>query len=61
MLCPRCHGTHLILENRQPIPCPECQGMGEIHCCDGLQEQPESCPTLPAPGGRPSPPRPEVD
>ena len=41
MLCPRCYGTHVVLVNGQPIPCPECGGIGEIHCCDGLTEQPE--------------------
>jgi hypothetical protein len=41
MLCPRCHGTHVIVVNGQRRPCPDCQGMGEIHCCDGLQEQPD--------------------
>jgi hypothetical protein len=40
MLCPRCHGTHVVLINGQRLPCPECAGMGELHCCDGLQEQP---------------------
>ncbi|HJZ59513.1 MAG TPA: hypothetical protein VKE74_31505 [Gemmataceae bacterium] len=43
MLCPRCHGMHVILVNGQRVPCPECQGMGEIHCCDGLTEQPDAC------------------
>jgi hypothetical protein len=41
MLCPRCHGTHVILVNGCQRPCPECSGMGEIHCCDGLLEQPD--------------------
>ena len=41
MLCPRCHGTHVVLVNGQQEPCPECQGMGEIHCCDGLTAQME--------------------
>lgn len=44
MLCPRCHGTHVILVNGLRRPCPECQGMGEVHCCDGLQEQPGQDP-----------------
>jgi hypothetical protein len=39
MLCPNCHGTRFVLINGQPVPCPECGGMGELHCCDGLQEQ----------------------
>jgi hypothetical protein len=39
MLCPRCHGTHVVVVDGQRLPCPECGGLGEIHCCDGLQEQ----------------------
>jgi hypothetical protein len=55
MLCPRCHGTHVIVVNGRPQPCPECQGMGEIHCCDGLIEQPEACelPRQPPPAEAP--------
>ena len=41
MLCPQCHGTHYVLDNGQRRPCPECAGIGEIHCCDGLTEQPD--------------------
>ncbi|MBX9627368.1 MAG: hypothetical protein K2X82_26430 [Gemmataceae bacterium] len=41
MLCPRCHGTHVVPENGRQVPCPECHGAGELHCCDGLQEQPD--------------------
>ena len=41
MLCPRCHGTHVVWEAGAQVPCPECHGAGELHCCDGLQEQPE--------------------
>jgi DnaJ-class molecular chaperone len=41
MLCPRCHGTHVVWDDGRPVPCPECGGAGELHCCDGLQEQPE--------------------
>ena len=60
MLCPRCHGTHVIVEAGQPRPCPECQGMGEIHCCDGLTEQPDAStdePSEPANGCRVVPKR----
>lgn len=39
MLCPNCHGRHIIATPQGEQPCPECGGMGEIHCCDGLQEQ----------------------
>jgi hypothetical protein len=49
MLCPRCHGTHVILVNGQRLPCPECQGVGQIHCCDGLTEQPDACEIPPQP------------
>lgn len=42
MLCPRCHGTHVVLVSGQRVPCPECGGVGEIHCCDGLTEQPDA-------------------
>jgi hypothetical protein len=41
MLCPRCFGTHILLDVSQLVPCPDCGGWGEIHCCDGLTEQPE--------------------
>jgi hypothetical protein len=41
MLCPLCHGRRLFLLQGQLVPCPECEGQGEIYCCDGLQEQPE--------------------
>jgi hypothetical protein len=43
MLCPRCFGKHVVLLNGSRIPCPECSGVGELHCCDGLREQ-EECP-----------------
>lgn len=39
MICPLCHGHRLFLVHGQLVPCPECEGHGEIHCCDGLQEQ----------------------
>jgi hypothetical protein len=39
MLCPVCHGTHVTVVGGRRVPCPECGGLGEIHCCDGLQEQ----------------------
>ena len=43
MLCPRCYGKHIVLMNGSRVPCPECAGVGELHCCDGLREQ-EECP-----------------
>ncbi len=39
MLCPTCHGRRLFYFQGQLVPCPDCEGQGEIHCCDGLQEQ----------------------
>ncbi|MCS6866625.1 MAG: hypothetical protein RMJ56_02850 [Gemmataceae bacterium] len=44
MLCPRCYGKHIIALNGLRIPCPECAGLGDIHCCDGLREQ-TLCPS----------------
>jgi hypothetical protein len=52
MLCPRCYGKHVVVTNGSRIPCPECAGVGELHCCDGLREQddcPVSAPVRPAP------------
>lgn len=40
MLCPVCHGRHMVAIRGVPLPCPECGGAGEIHCCEGLQVQP---------------------
>lgn len=37
MNCPHCYGTGVTGE----IPCPECGGYGQIHCCEGLREAPE--------------------
>jgi hypothetical protein len=47
MTCPLCHGRRLFSYQGQLLPCPECEGRGEIHCCDGLQEQPEETAKLP--------------
>ncbi len=41
MLCPRCYGKHVVLLSNSWTPCPECAGIGELHCCDGLREQEE--------------------
>jgi hypothetical protein len=41
MLCHRCHGQHWIIRAGQMCPCPECGGLGEIHCCEGLIAQRE--------------------
>lgn len=42
MLCSSCHGHHWVIRHGQMMPCPECGGVGEIHCCDGLTEQLEA-------------------
>jgi hypothetical protein len=41
MLCNHCHGKHVLVIDGQPRPCEECGGAGLIHCCEGLQAQPE--------------------
>jgi CDGSH-type Zn-finger protein len=38
MLCSRCYGRRMVMENGQPLPCPECGGFGDVPCCDGLHE-----------------------
>jgi len=40
MQCPTCHGRHFIQSSIGVLPCPECQGAGALHCCDGLACQP---------------------
>lgn len=55
MQCPRCHGAHFVLVNGSRLPCPECGGLGEIHCCDGLQEQVDGPGVAPT-GGACAPP-----
>ena len=35
MRCEICHGTGKLL-----LPCPDCDGSGIAHCCDGLRAQP---------------------
>jgi len=47
MLCPRCYGKRVVVLNGSRIPCPECAGVGELHCCDGLREQ-DDCPVTPS-------------
>jgi hypothetical protein len=50
MLCHRCHGQHWVVRGGQMAPCPECGGMGEVHCCEGLIAQQEpaafACPVV---------------
>ena len=50
MLCPRCYGKHIVFMNGARVPCPECAGVGEIHCCDGLREQVTCAPAAAAVG-----------
>lgn len=43
MICPRCYNHHYKAESDPALadfPCPECYGIGILHCCDGLHEQP---------------------
>ena len=41
MVCHQCHGQHWVIRAGQMCPCPECGGVGEIHCCEGLVVQQE--------------------
>lgn len=51
MICERCHGRGERVvrcpdksgryEDRW-LPCPQCQGRGVVHCCEGDRECPES-------------------
>jgi hypothetical protein len=43
MICQFCQGQRLIQVRGRVQPCEECGGKGEIHCCEGLQTQPEKC------------------
>lgn len=52
MLCPRCYGKRVVPSGAGWMPCPECAGVGSLHCCDGLQER-EGCEA-------PTPPKPAV-
>jgi hypothetical protein len=60
MLCPRCYGKHVVVMNGSRIPCPECAGIGELHCCDGLREQ-EECPLWQNPKTQASNPKPKTE
>jgi hypothetical protein len=44
VLCSHCHGKHVVITDGGVRPCEECGGLGEIHCCEGLQAQPEAEP-----------------
>ena len=39
MVCHQCHGQHWVIRGGQMCPCPECGGLGEVHCCEGLVAQ----------------------
>ena len=41
MQCPTCFGHRLFYYHGVYLPCPDCEGHGVIHCCDGLQAQPD--------------------
>jgi hypothetical protein len=41
MLCDHCHGKGVVRREGGPEPCAECGGRGVLHCCEGLQAQPE--------------------
>ncbi len=47
MICPDCGGTGKKFKYFSELPrcyegpCEGCGGVGQIHCCDGLQDQPE--------------------
>jgi hypothetical protein len=41
VLCEYCHGKGTVLAEGRPQPCAECGGTGVVHCCEGLQAQPE--------------------
>jgi hypothetical protein len=49
VLCEKCHGKRLVVQDGEVRPCEECGGFGEVHCCEGLQAQP--CPPDPAAAG----------
>ncbi|MCI0741919.1 MAG: hypothetical protein L0Y72_23035 [Gemmataceae bacterium] len=40
MICPMCYGKRMVQIRGVWMPCPECAGLGDLHCCDGLQAQP---------------------
>jgi DnaJ-class molecular chaperone len=50
MKCERCKGKGMIATGlfdgehfyTDEEPCPECDGSGFSHCCEGICEQPES-------------------
>jgi RecJ-like exonuclease len=57
MRCESCHGTGRDFSERARTqasegnaaeltaaerPCPDCQGSGIAHCCDGMCEQPQA-------------------
>jgi hypothetical protein len=53
MLCDYCHGKRLSIVGGKIELCSECGGLGVIHCCEGLQAQPEPAqPVTEEPAGQ---------
>ncbi len=48
MICSTCYGKRWFFYLGKLLPCPECEARGEVHCCEGLQEQPEAADTAAA-------------
>lgn len=45
MICYFCQGQRYVIVGGARQPCAECGGTGALHCCEGLQAQPESADT----------------
>lgn len=46
MRCEHCRGTGVDPSTTGfilPHSCPDCNGSGIAHCCDGIREQPTQC------------------
>ena len=42
MRCEVCMGSGTInAKYDEPMPCANCGGLGQVHCCEGVREQPE--------------------
>ncbi len=41
VICYFCQGQRWVRVVGTLRPCEECGGTGELHCCEGLQAQPE--------------------
>lgn len=40
-ICPKCKAQTCNSRCCVTAPCPDCNGSGVAHCCDGICEQPE--------------------